>query len=322
MNFSRRHAMIALAASLPVSALPQDAKFPSKPIHIIVIVAPGGSADTVARMVGDGLGQRLGQSVVVENKPGAGGNLASQYVSRSAGDGYTLLLTANNHTINPTLFPNPGYGIDDFVPVAGLMEGPSVIAVPANSKYKTLGDLLSDARRSPSSVAYGSAGIGTPSHVAGELLQRAAGVQFTHIAYRGSGPSISDAVGGQLPVVIASLVAAMAQVESGKLRALAVTSNKRWPSAPSIPAASEFGVPDYEHMTWLGLFAPKGTPKEVVARLSKDVQWVLAQTAVRDRIDKLGGTVVQQDQPTFVATIQKDYQSSTRLVREAKLKAE
>ncbi|WP_326541537.1 Bug family tripartite tricarboxylate transporter substrate binding protein [Pseudorhodoferax sp.] len=322
MPFPRRLALLALAAGLAAGAHAQDAKFPSKPIHIVVIVAPGGSGDAVARMLGEGLGQRLGQPVVVENKPGAGGNLAAQTVARAPADGHTLLLTANNHTINTALFPNPGYGVEDFVPISGLMEGPSVIAVPASSKYRTLAELLADARRAPGQVAFGSAGIGTPSHIAGELLQRAAGVQFTHVAYRGSGPSIADAVGGQLPVVIATLVAAMPQVESGKLRALAVTSNKRWPSAPEVPAASESGLPAYEHMTWLGLFAPKGTPREVVARLSTEVQAVLAQTSLKERIAKLGGSVVQQDQPSFVAAVQKDLQVSTRLVRESNLKAE
>lgn len=321
VNLDRRLALCALGLAIAGGAAAQDS-FPNKPIHIVVIVAPGGSADAVARMVGDGLTQRIGQPVVVENKPGAGGNLASQTVARAPADGYTLLLTANNHTVNPSLFANPGYGVDDFVPVAALMQGPSVIAVPAASKYRSFADLLADARRSPASVAYGSAGIGTPSHIAGEMLQRAAGVQLTHVAYRGSGPSITDAVGGQLPVVISSLVAAMPQVEAGKLRALAVTSKKRWPTSPDVPAVSEFGMPDYEHMTWLGLFAPKGTPAPVVARLNAEVQAVLAQPALKDRIAKLGGSVVPEDAVAFGNTIQKDYVAATKLVRDAKIKAE
>lgn len=322
MKMNRCVSLLALAAAVATPALAQSVKFPSKPVHIVVIVAPGGSGDAVARMVGEGLGQRLGQPVVVENKPGAGGNLASQFVARAPADGYTLLLSANNHTVNTALFANPGYGVDDFIPVSALMEGPSVIAVPASSKYKTLAELLADARRTPGSVAFGSAGIGTPSHIAGEMLQRAAGVQFTHVAYRGSGPSITDAVGGQLPVVISTLVAAMPQVEAGKLRALAVTSAKRWSTAPDVPAAAEFGMPNYAHMTWLGLFAPKGTPADVVARLNTEVQAVLAQPSLKERIVKMGGSVVLQDQPGFVATVQQDFTVSTRLVRDSNLKAE
>ena len=322
MPINRRLALAALSTSIAIPALAQESAYPTKPIHIVVIVAPGGSADAVARLVGEGLSQKLGQPVVVENKPGAGGNLASQAVARSPADGYTLLLTANNHTINTELFANPGYSLDDFVPISALMQGPSVIAVPANSKYKTLRDLLADAHRNPGALAYGSAGIGTPSHIAGELLQRAAGIQLTHVAYKGSGPSITDAIGGQIPIVIASLVAAMPQVEAGRLRALAVTSNKRWPTSPDVPAASEFDMPGYEHMTWLGLFAPKGAPSAIVKRLNAEVQAVLDQTSLKDRIAKLGGSVVRQDQADFAAVIQKDYETSVRLVHEAKLKAE
>jgi tripartite-type tricarboxylate transporter receptor subunit TctC len=291
-------------------------------VRIVVIVAPGGSADALGRIVAEGLTTRLGQPVVVENKPGAGGNVATQAVARSPADGYTLLLSANNHTINPSLFANAGYGIDDLVPVAQLMEGPSVIAVPANSRFNTLADLLDEARQKPATISYGSAGIGVPSHIAGEMLQRAADVKLVHIAYRGSGPSITDAIGGQVPVVVATLVAALPQIESGKLKALAVTSPKRWPTAPNIPAASEYGIPSYEHMTWLGLFAPKGTPAPVVARLNAEIRAVLADEAVKARVTKMGGAVSQKNVAAFEDMVRKDYALSTRLVTDAKLKAE
>jgi tripartite-type tricarboxylate transporter receptor subunit TctC len=317
-----RRALLCTALSLCAAATAQADAFPSKPVRIVVIVAPGGSADALGRIVAEGLTTRLGQPVVVENKPGAGGNVATQAVARSPADGYTLLLSANNHTINPSLFANAGYGIDDLVPVAQLMEGPSVIAVPANSRFNTLPDLLEEARQKPGSIAFGSAGIGVPSHIAGEMLQRAADVKLVHIAYRGSGPSITDAIGGQVPVVIASLVAAMPQIESGKLKALAVTSAKRWPTSPAIPAAAEFGIPAYEHMTWLGLFAPKGTPPAVVARLNAEVRAVLADEAVKARVAKMGGAVSQKNVPAFEDMIRKDYTLSTRLVTDAKLKAE
>lgn len=323
MKIPLLQALLCSALSLLCAALPARAdSFPSKPVRIVVIVAPGGSADALARIVAEGLTSRLGQPVVVENKPGAGGNLATQTVARSAADGYTLLLSANNHTINPALFANAGYGIDDLMPVAQLMEGPSVIAVPANSRFNTLAELLDEARLKPATIAFGSAGIGVPSHIAGEMLQRAADVKLVHIAYRGSGPSIIDAIGGQVPVVVATLVAAMPQLESGKLRALAVTSSRRWPTSPNIPAASEFGMPAYEHMTWLGLFAPKGTPAPVVARLNAEVRAVLADEAVKARVTKLGGAVSQKNVPAFEDMIRKDHALSTRLVTDAKLKAE
>ncbi len=317
-----RRALLCSALSLVAAAAAQADTFPSRPVRIVVIVAPGGSADALGRIVAEGLTTRLGQPVVVENKPGAGGNVATQAVARSPADGYTLLLSANNHTINPSLFANAGYGIDDLVPVAQLMEGPSVIAVPANSRFNTLPELIEEARQKPGSIAFGSAGIGVPSHIAGEMLQRAADVKLVHIAYRGSGPSITDAIGGQVPVVIASLVAAMPQIESGKLKALAVTSAKRWPTSPAIPAAAEFGIPSYEHMTWLGLFAPKGTPPAVVARLNAEVRAVLADEGVKARVAKMGGAVSQKTVPAFEDMVRKDYTLSTRLVTDAKLKAE
>jgi tripartite-type tricarboxylate transporter receptor subunit TctC len=154
------------------------------------------------------------------------------------------------------------------------------------------------------------------------MLQRAADVKLVHIAYRGSGPSITDAIGGQVPVVVATLVAALPQIESGKLKALAVTSPKRWPTAPSIPAASEYGIPSYEHMTWLGLFAPKGTPAPVVARLNAEIRAVLADEAVKARVTKMGGAVSQKNVAAFEDMVRKDYALSTRLVTDAKLKAE
>jgi tripartite-type tricarboxylate transporter receptor subunit TctC len=317
-----RRALLCSALALCAAPAAHADTFPSKPVRIVVIVAPGGSADALGRIVAEGLTARLGQPVVVENKPGAGGNLATQAVARSPADGYTLLLSANNHTINPSLFANAGYGIDDLVPVAQLMEGPSVIAVPASSRFNTLPELLEEARQKPGSIAFGSAGIGVPSHIAGEMLQRAADVKLVHIAYRGSGPSITDAIGGQVPVVIASLVAAMPQIESGKLKALAVTSPKRWPTSPNIPAAAEFGIPSYEHMTWLGLFAPKGTPPAVVARLNAEVRAVLADEAVKARVARMGGAVSQKNVPAFEDMIRKDYSLSSRLVTDAKLKAE
>jgi tripartite-type tricarboxylate transporter receptor subunit TctC len=323
MKTTLRRALVCSALSLLCAPFAAQADtFPSKPVRIVVIVAPGGSADALGRIVAEGLTTRLGQPVVVENKPGAGGNVATQAVARSPADGYTLLLSANNHTINPSLFANAGYGIDDLMPVAQLMEGPSVIAVPANSRFNTLPELLDEARQKPGSIAFGSAGIGVPSHIAGEMLQRAADVKLVHIAYRGSGPSITDAVGGQVPVVVASLVAAMPQIESGKLKALAVTSPKRWPTSPNIPAAAEFGMASYEHMTWLGLFAPKGTPPAVVARLNAEVRAVLADEGVKARVAKMGGAVSQKNVPAFEEMIRKDYALSTRLVTDAKLKAE
>ncbi|HWL27383.1 MAG TPA: tripartite tricarboxylate transporter substrate-binding protein, partial [Burkholderiaceae bacterium] len=285
MHYSRnrRRALVALAFSgALLTSFASHAQTASG--RIIVIVAPGGSADALARMVADKAGERLKTNFVVENKPGAGGNIASQTVARSAPDGSTFLVTANNHTVNPSLFKDAGYGIDDLVPVAQLMQGPSVIVVPANSKYLSLKDMLDDAKANPGTVAYGSAGVGTPSHIAGEMLATAAKVKLNHVPYRGSGLSLNDVAGGQIPVVISSLVAAMPLVKAGKVRALAVTSKDRWAVTPDIPAASESGLPGYEHITWLGLFAPKGTAPERVAEVNKATREALAEPEMTERV--------------------------------------
>jgi tripartite-type tricarboxylate transporter receptor subunit TctC len=323
MRISAMLGKLAAAACIWAGALGAHAEtYPSKPIRIIVIVAPGGSADAVARLVGEQLSARFGQPVVVENRPGAGGNVATQAVKAAPADGYTLLFTANNHTINPALFANAGYVVEDFVPVAQLMEGPSVIVVGPDSPYRSLGDLLGAAKSKPGQIAYGSAGIGLPSHVAGEVMQRASGTELVHVAYRGSGPSLVDAMGGQVPVVISSLVAAAPHLQSGKLRALAVTSAKRWPAMPEIPAASEFGMPGYQHMTWLALFARKGTPADVVDKLNSEVRAVLADPAVKARIASLGGDVTPKTADEVDALIRQDHEISARLVVESQLKAQ
>lgn len=292
------------------------------PLRIIVIVAPGGSADAMARMVGEKMGPLLNTLTVVENKPGAGGNLATQLVAKAPADGLTLLVTANNHTINPTLFADAGYNIDDLVPIADLMWGPSVIVVPANSSYQTFDQLLADAKKRPDAITYGSAGIGTPSHIAGELLNQAAGIKLAHAPYRGSGPSLTDLAGGQIPVVLASLVAAMPLIKSGRIRPLAVTSSKRWPGAETIATVAEFGFPKFEHLTFIALMAPKGTTQAQVNALSQAAMKVLADPAVTAKVASLGGEVGYMNAQAFKQFIDADYKVSRQIVQSTGMKPE
>ena len=292
------------------------------PLKIIVIVAPGGSADAMARMVGEKIGPLLNTMTVVENKPGAGGNLATQLVAKAPADGMTLLVTANNHTINPTLFADAGYGINDLVPIADLMWGPSVIVVPANSPYQTFDQLLADAKKRPDAITYGSAGIGTPSHIAGELLNQAAGIKLAHAPYRGSGPSLTDLAGGQIPVVLSSLVAAMPLIKSGRIRPLAVTSSKRWLGAETIPTVAEFTLPKFEHLTFIGLMAPKGTTQTQANTLSQAVMKVLADPAVTAKVASLGGEVGYMNAQAFKQFIDADYNLSRQIVQSTGMKPE
>ncbi len=294
----------------------------ARTIRFYVVVAAGGSVDAMARIVGDKFGPLVDATVVVENKPGGGGNVASQTVAKSVPDGNSLLISANNHTLNPSLFKDPGYQMDELIPIAELMRGPSVIVVPANSSYCSLDQLISDAKSRPGAIPFGAAGIGTPSHIAAELFMLSAGIKMEAIQYRGSGPSLGDLVGGQIPVASSSLVAAMPMIKAGKLRALAVTSAKRWPGAEQIPAAAEFGMPDYEHVTWIGLFAPKGTPAEIITQYGRAARLALSNPDVQRRVAGLGGEVGTLEGDAFKQFIQDDYAEASKIVKLSGMKAD
>ena len=304
---------LSLFATTPVQA---------RTIRFFVVVAAGGSVDGMARIVGDKFGPLVDATVVVENKPGGGGNVASQTVAKSVPDGNSLLISANNHTLNPSLFKDPGYQIDELIPIAELMRGPSVIVVPANSTYTSLDQLIKDAKSRPGAIPFGAAGIGTPSHIAAELFMLAAGIKMEAIQYRGSGPSLGDLVGGQIPVACSSLVAAMPMIKAGKLRALAVTSAKRWPGAEQIPTAAEFGMPDYEHVTWIGLFAPKGTPEEMIVQYGRAARLALSNPDVQRRVAGLGGEVGTLEGQAFKKFIQDDYLEASKIVKLSGMKAD
>ncbi len=294
----------------------------ARTIRFYVVVAAGGSVDAMARIVGDKFGPLVNATVVVENKPGGGGNVASQTVAKSIPDGNSLLVSANNHTLNPSLFKDPGYQMDELIPIAELMRGPSVIVVPANSPYQSLDQLIADAKSRPGAIAFGAAGIGTPSHIAAELFILSAGIKMEAIQYRGSGPSLGDLVGGQIPVASSSLVAAMPMIKAGKLRALAVTSAKRWPGAEQIPAAAEFGMPDYEHVTWIGLFAPRGTPEEILAQYGRAARAALSHPDVQRRVAGLGGEVGTLEGEAFKKFILDDYAEASKIVKQSGMKAD
>ncbi len=294
----------------------------ARTIRFYVVVAAGGSVDGMARIVGDKFGPLVDATVIVENKPGGGGNVASQTVAKSLPDGNSLLVSANNHTLNPSLFKDPGYQMEDLIPIAELMRGPSVIVVPANSPYLSLDQLIKDAKSRPGAIPFGAAGIGTPSHIAAELLMLSAGIKMEAIQYRGSGPSLGDLVGGQIPVASSSLVAAMPMIKAGKLRALAVTSAKRWPGAEQIPTAAEYGMPDYEHVTWIGLFAPKGTPEAMLAQYGLAVRQALSNPDVQRRVAGLGGEVGTLEGDAFKKFILEDYEEAVKIVKLSGMKAD
>ena len=289
-------------------------------IRFYAIVAAGGSVDAMARIVGEKFGPLVDATVIVENKPGGGGNLATQTVARSAPDGLSILVSGNNHTSNLSLYKDTGYQLDDLIPVAELMRGPAVVVVPNRSPYQGFVQLIADAKKRPGEISFGTAGIGTASHFAAEYTFFSAQVKMTSVPYRGSGPSLTDLMGEQIPVAVSSLVAAMPLIKAGKLRALAVTSLKRWPGAENIPAVAEFGMPDFEQLSWIGLFAPKGTPPAIIEQYSQAAQKVLADQEVQQRVAGLGGVVGEYGAVEFKKFIDRDYETVQKIVKNAGMK--
>ena len=314
---------IAATASVgsPDAAWAQPA-WPNKPVRVVIMVAAGGGADNVGRFVGDRLSARLGQPVIVENKTGAGGNIGTEFVARSAPDGYTFLLTTNSHTLNPLIYHRAGYDAKaDFAPVIELCEGPIVLATAVKFPYKSLKDVVDAAKAKPGSLSYGSSGIGLPVHIAAEVFKQAADVDITHVPYKGAGQSVADAIGGQVPLVMASLSAVSPHIQADRLRALGITGATRWAQAPDIPTMAEQGYPVMQ-MTWLGILAPRGTPAPVVERMNREINAVLALPEVRERLLAQGFAPVGKSPADFEAMLDADTEVNRKLVAKLGLKAE
>ncbi|GAA0764726.1 tripartite tricarboxylate transporter substrate binding protein [Ideonella azotifigens] len=294
MNTTRR-SVLASAASLaafgsafPLRALAADA-YPSKPITYTVAFPPGGTSDILARLIADKLGPALKGTVIVENKAGAGGSVGSEIVSHAAPDGYTLLGgTISSHAINVSLYPKLGYDpVKSFVPVTLIGTNPLVLLVKADSPYKTAKDLAAAAKSKPLTAA--SAGNGTSQHLALELFKYKLGLKdVVHVPYKGSGPALQDTLAGQVDMMFDTTVAAAQFIESGKLRALAVTSAKRVSSLPDVPTIAETVLPGFEVVSWQAIFAPAGTPKPLVDRLNSEIGKILATADMQERLTKLG----------------------------------
>jgi len=318
-RFVQSAAAVAAVAAWPASA---QQKYPSKPIKFVVPFAAGGGGDVVARMLAQRLSERLNVSIVVENKVGAGGNIATQYVAKSPPDGYTLLLTSNGHTLNPLIYSAPGYEPKDFAPVMEITEGPVVIVTQPNSPYKTLKDVVDAARAKPGALSYAHGGLGLPPHIAMEMFKQAANIEIANIAYKGAGPAVTDTLGGHVPLAILSLAGATPHIEAGRLRALASSGAARWPTLPNVPTIAELGYSDVVYLNWQGIFAPAGTPPEIVARLQKEVSAVLAESEVKEFLIGIGAAPVDSNPTTFDAMLKADYLANQKIVNKLKLKVD
>jgi tripartite-type tricarboxylate transporter receptor subunit TctC len=277
--------LVAGAAALPVvSRIAWAQPYPSRPVRIIVPFAPGGTFDIMARLMGQWLSERLGQPFVIENRPGAGGNIGTESVVRAPADGYVLLLVGTANAISATLYEKLNFNfIGDIVPVAGIARVPEVMVVNPSLPATTVRELIADAKANPGKLTMASGGIGTLSHVEGELFKMMIGVNLVRVPYRGLGPALTDLLGGQVQVMFASLSASIDYVRAGKLRALAVTTATRADALPDVPTVAEF-VPGYEASGWFGIGAPRGTPAEVIDKLNKEINASLADPKLQARL--------------------------------------
>ncbi|URI05867.1 tripartite tricarboxylate transporter substrate binding protein [Aquincola tertiaricarbonis] len=288
-------AVCALTAWLPItSALAQA--WPTKPVTLVVSYPPGGGADIMARLIGPRLGEALGQPVIVENRPGGSGQLAAGAVTRAPADGYTLLFDASSYAVTPTLFPaSPYKGGKAFRTIAVTALFPNVVLVNPGFSARTVAELVTAARKAPDSVAFASSGNGSAQHLAGVLFEQSAGVQMMHVPYKGGGPALNDVMGGQVPVFFGNVASTLGHIQSGRLRALAVTGRERSKALPDVPTVAQAGVAGFESYEWNGLFAPVGTPDAVVERLQAAVRQAMAAPEVRERITALGGEPFRGD---------------------------
>ena len=315
-------ATIALAAGLAAfAAIAQP--YPAKPIRMVVPYPPAGGTDVVARTLSEPLAAELGQPIVIENKGGAAGNLGTDIAAKATPDGYTILFTLSSHTINPRLYDKLPFDVErDFVPIGRAASIPQLIAVHPSVKANNIAELIALAKAQPGKLSYASVGTGSPSHIAGELFKLRTGIDMVHIPYKGGGPAVTDAIGGQVPVLFVSMPAAYQHVKAGRLRALAVTSDKRSIVAPDLPTLAEAGVADCVVNSWYGAFAPAKTPPAAVQRLNAALVKVLQTAEVRDKLLAQGAEAAPSTAEELDAVVKEELRKWEMVIRAAKIRPE
>ena len=315
--------LLALLLPFLVAGGPADAlDYPTRPVHFIVSFAAGGPNDTIARILGQYLSEQLGQQFIVEDHVGAGGNIGMQDVLASAPDGYTIGFVAPNNAINATLYQHiPFDFVHDSTPIAGTMKLANVMDVNLDFPAKTLAEFIAMAKAQPGKINFASGGVGTSPHMSGELLAIMTGIKLTHVSYRGTGPAMTDLLGGQIPVLFDNLPGSIQQIKAGRIRALGVTTKERVASLPDVPTIGET-VPGYEVSVWFGISGPKGMPPEIVAKLNAAVNAVLANPKIKDRFHELGGEVMPMSPAEFGKLVADETAKWAKVVKSAGLKVE
>ena len=325
MKLPRRNFLhlAAGAAALPaVSRIASAQAYPTRPVRIIVGFAPSGATDIMARLIGQWLSERLGQQFIVENRPGAASNIATEAVVNAPPDGYTLLVATSVNAINTTLYDKLNFNlIRDIAPVASIHREPLLVEVNPLVPVKTVPELIAYAKANPANINMSSAGIGSGNHIAGELFKMMTGITLVHVPYRGAGPALVDLLGGQVQVMFATMSSSIEYVRGGKLRALAVTTATRSPVLPDIPTVAEF-VPGYEASNWFGVGAPKATPAEIIEKLNKEINAGLAEPKMKARLAELGATALPGSPADFGKLLADETEKSAKVVKFAGVKAD
>ena len=324
MSLSRRGVLSFVASALAAPAVrPAFAQaYPARPVHIIVGFAAGGPNDISARIIAQWLSQRLGQSFVIENRPGAGGNIATEFVVRAPPDGYTLLLVPAPAAINATLYSNLSFNfMRDVAPIGSILSVPEVMVVNPSVPAKTIPEFIAHAKANPGKINMASAGNGTVPHVAGELFRAMAGLDLVRVTYRGGGPALVDLMAGQVQVMFEPTLSTIGHIREGKLRALGVSSVTRSPVLPDVPTVGEF-VPGYQATAWFGLGAPKNTPNDVIITLNRELNAGLADARVKERLAELGGIPMPMSPVEFANFIADETEKWGKVIRAANIKLE
>lgn len=324
-KFARRtfFQLAAGAATLPaLSRIALAQAYPARPVRIVVGYAPGGGVDITARIIGQWLSERLGQSFIIENKPGAGSNIATEYVIRSPADGYTLQLIDTTGAINATLYDKLNFNfMRDMAPVAGILSVPNILLVHSSVPARSVPEFIAYAKANSGKVNVASAGTGTSPHLSCELFKMMAGVDIVHVPYRGMAPALNDLLGGQVQASFATASASIEYVKAGKLTALAVTTASRSLALPDVPSVAEF-LPGYDAATWYGLGAPRNTPAEIVDTLNREVNAALADPKIRERLATLSGTTLPGSRASLAKFVADETEKWGRVIRTAGIKAE
>ena len=323
MERLNRRTLLAALALLAAGGVQAQAAYPSKPVRWIVPFPPAGAMDVIARTLGEHMGRALGQRFVIENKPGAGGNIGMDLVAKAPADGHTMMIVANGMAVNKFLYGKLSFDpVKDFAPVSLVAVVPNVLVVPAGSSARSVADVIAQAKAKPDALNYASAGNGTTLHLSGELFASMAKVELTHVPYKGSGPAITDLLGGQVDLMFDSLTSARPHIESGKLRALAVTTRTRASTLPAVPTIAEAGVPGYELAPWYAVYVPAATPQPVVAKLNQALLDALRKPEVQQRLAAIGAEPVGSTPEALRAHLQSEMDKWGRVIAERGIRAD